>query len=291
MSLPGRLSTLPSNLAGKGLSYKAYPEQENTIDLKKTSLVLAHGLFGSKELFDNVSKQIAIDGRKVIVYDARNHGDSELSNEFDFASMAADLSDLIGNFGLTEPIIMGHSMGGVTVMTLALSNPEKIKALIVIDVAPVTSPVKDAFLSYSQAMKKLSFPKDTSLIEAKSQAKSGLSKSVPDEQLLDFFLTNLILDDDGQVKWRGILDAFLNNHDQLFPELEMKSYKSFTKPALFIFGENSVFYKADDLEKVKAIFPKAEIVIIKDAGHFLYDDKPAEFVAAVRRFCDDIDAS
>ena len=58
-------------------------------------------------------------------------------------------------------------------------QPENMKALIAIDIAPVKSPSKDAFLKYSQAMKELSFPKDTSLAEAKSQAKSELAKSVP----------------------------------------------------------------------------------------------------------------
>ncbi|KAK3740842.1 hypothetical protein RRG08_042825 [Elysia crispata] len=165
-----------------------------------------------------------------------------------------------------------------------------MKALIAIDIAPVKSPSKDAFLKYSQAMKELSFPKDTSLAEAKSQAKSELAKSVPDEQVLDYLLTNLTLGDDGQVQWRDILEAFLNNFEHLefsYPE----GGRPCTKPALFIFGEKSIHYSAEGLEKVKAIFPNAEIVTIKDAGHFLYDDKPAEFVAAVRRFCEGLDAS
>ncbi|KAK3758697.1 hypothetical protein RRG08_060539 [Elysia crispata] len=58
------LYTLPTNLVGKGLSYTVYPRKEDTVDAKKTPIVFAHGVFGSKELFDSVSKQISIDGRK-----------------------------------------------------------------------------------------------------------------------------------------------------------------------------------------------------------------------------------
>ena len=44
------------------------------------------------------------------------------------------------------------------------------------------------------------------------------------------------------------------------------------------------------VEKVKALFPRAESVVIKDAGHFLYDDEPAEFVTVVQSFCERLDA-
>ena len=63
-----------------------------------------------------------------------------------------------------------------------------------------------------------------------------------DEQVLDYLLTNLTLGDDGQVQWRDILEAFLNNFEHLefsYPE----GGRPCTKPALFIFGEKSIHYR------------------------------------------------
>ncbi|GFS20602.1 abhydrolase domain-containing protein 11 [Elysia marginata] len=271
----------------KGLSYKVYPEQEASVNLQKTPIVLAHGLFGSKGLFDSVCKQISRDGRKVFAYDARNHGDSEKSVEFTYSCMADDLNDFIDNQGLTQPIVMGHSMGGKTAMTLALAKPQKLKALIAIDIAPIKSPTKDKFVEYAHAMKALSFPTDTSLNESKAWAKKELLNTVQDEQILDYLLTNLIVDEKGQVKWRHVLDAFVNNSDQL-SFLEPQN-RPFTKPALFVFGEKSEHYRSEGLEKVETYFPNAEVRPIKDSGHFLYDDKPAEFVSVVQRFCNSLD--
>ncbi|KAK3777295.1 hypothetical protein RRG08_017433 [Elysia crispata] len=65
------LYTLPTSLVGKGLSYTVYPKQEDTVDAKKTPIVFAHGVFGSKELFDSVSKQISIDAPQ-IPFDDKN---------------------------------------------------------------------------------------------------------------------------------------------------------------------------------------------------------------------------
>ena len=70
---------------------------------------------------------------KVITYDARNHGDSEHTTEFNFSCMAEDLNDLIDDLGLSEPFVMGHSMGGKTAMTLALT---KVRLMSSIDSQP-----------------------------------------------------------------------------------------------------------------------------------------------------------
>ena len=44
------------------------------------------------------------------------------------------------------------------------------------------------------------------------------------------------------------------------------------------------------MDRIKPLFPQAEIVAIKDAGHFVHADKPLEFVRAVKDFCDGLDA-
>ena len=59
---------------------------------------------------------------QVITYDARNHGDSDHSPEFNFSCMADDLNDLMDDLGFSQPFVMGHSMGGKTAMTFALNK-------------------------------------------------------------------------------------------------------------------------------------------------------------------------
>ncbi|GFO01190.1 abhydrolase domain-containing protein 11 [Plakobranchus ocellatus] len=280
-------------LEGEGdieLSYTTYPDHDHAVDPRKTPLIFAHGLFGGKGNLHSVSKHLSNEGRKVITYDARNHGDSQHSSDFNFSCMADDLSDLIDDLRLIQPFVMGHSMGGKTAMMFALTKPEKLKALIVGDVTPSKSPGGEALLSYAQAMKAVEISKDANLSLARRQAKLQLAPTVPDKNLLNFLLTNLKQAEDGQVRWRNNLDAFINNFDDIMDFLPPEG-ATFTKPTLFVFGEKSQHYSPQGVEKVKTLFPQAEIVSIKDAGHFVHAEKPLEFVKVVQDFCDGLDAS
>ena len=60
--------------------------------------------------------------------------------------------------------------------------------------------------------------------------------------ILNFLLTNLRADEDGQVRWRVNFDPFINNFEFIegFP---VPDGSTFTKPTLFVFGENSQHYK------------------------------------------------
>uniref|UniRef100_A0A6I8NAW3 sn-1-specific diacylglycerol lipase ABHD11 n=1 Tax=Ornithorhynchus anatinus TaxID=9258 RepID=A0A6I8NAW3_ORNAN len=61
-------------------------------------------------------------GRKVLTVDARNHGESTHSSEMSYEAMSADLQALLSQLGLPRCVLIGHSMGGKTAMTLALQK-------------------------------------------------------------------------------------------------------------------------------------------------------------------------
>lgn len=54
--------------------------------------------------------------------DARNHGESPHTDVIDYKSMSADVVQLLTDLGLQRVNILGHSMGGKTAMTLALTQ-------------------------------------------------------------------------------------------------------------------------------------------------------------------------
>ena len=73
-----------------------------------------------------------------MTYDARNHGTSFHSESMSYPEMSADLVDLISSHDDTNDgvVLMGHSMGGRTVMYTALTVPKIVNQLIVVDVSP-----------------------------------------------------------------------------------------------------------------------------------------------------------
>ena len=78
---------------------------------------------------------------RVITPDQRGHGDSEWARDCDYSTdaMAADALAIMQALDLSDPIVMGHSMGGRNTLVMALENPHAAKALVIIDVGPELS--------------------------------------------------------------------------------------------------------------------------------------------------------
>ena len=55
-------------------------------------------------------------------------------------------------------------------------------------------------------------------------------------------------------------------------------------PTLFVRGGNSGYIADEDLEEIETHFPKAELVTVAEAGHWLHAEKPKEFYAVVNKF-------
>ena len=80
--------------------------------------MILHGLFGFSDNWQTHAKKLA-DYYRVILVDLRNHGRSDWSEEFSYELMAEDIHELVDQLQLEDLILVGHSMGGKTVMFLA----------------------------------------------------------------------------------------------------------------------------------------------------------------------------
>lgn len=99
-------------------------------------VVLLHGLFGSARNFGTIQRALAPRFR-VIAMDARNHGGSPHAQGMRYEDLAGDVAETLDRLGIRRTAIIGHSMGGKTAMTLALTAPDRVGRLMVADIAPV----------------------------------------------------------------------------------------------------------------------------------------------------------
>ncbi len=60
--------------------------------------------------------------------------------------------------------------------------------------------------------------------------------------------------------------------------------RTYAGPALFIAGERSDYILPEHRPAIRALFPRARFVTLKDAGHWLHADNPAGFLGVVRAF-------
>ena len=89
----------------------------------------------AKIAFADNNTKFAADGFQVHLLDLRNHGKSFHSDEFSYEVMAQDVFDYCQAHHLEKVSIIGHSMGGKTAMWLALTQPDLVRRLCVVDIA------------------------------------------------------------------------------------------------------------------------------------------------------------
>ncbi|MEX0683411.1 MAG: alpha/beta hydrolase [Dehalococcoidia bacterium] len=77
----------------------------------------------------------------VYALDQRGHGDSEWSRDGDYStdSMAEDAIAFLLHEEIEQPIIFGHSMGGMVTMTLLKRAPTLAQAVVLVDIGPEVS--------------------------------------------------------------------------------------------------------------------------------------------------------
>ncbi len=99
-------------------------------------VIILHGLLGMLDNWKTFGKLLAED-YSVFLVDLRNHGRSPHVDEMAYSNMASDLIRFMDDHWLYGDVrIIGHSMGGKVAMQVALDDPDRIRNLMVIDIAP-----------------------------------------------------------------------------------------------------------------------------------------------------------
>jgi esterase len=239
-------------------------------------VVILHGLLGAARNWTTVGRELA-GTHRVFALDLRNHGRSPWAASMSFDDMADDVGAFIEGRGLGAATLIGHSLGGKVAMRLALTRPELVQRLVVVDVAPVA--YADAFGPVVAAMRRV----DLAAVQRRVDADLQLQAAVPDAVLRSFLLQNLVKTDAGFV-WRVNLEALAANMDELVGFPPPVPGAAYLGPTLFIAGGRSRYIQPEHRPLIERLFPKAEHVVIADAGHWPHAERPAEFLVHLRRF-------
>lgn len=240
------------------------------------AIVIVHGLFGSSDNWLTISKTIGALGYRVFSVDQRNHGQSPRADDHDYTSMAADLREFLIDQQLENPVLVGHSMGGKTVMQYAMDYPNTFDKLVVVDIAPKFYPIHHAELI--RGLKAI----DLMGITSRNEADAVLSRYEPIVPVRQFLLKNLFRNAQGQFDWRLNLPVIERELHGIGDELTNPQIVH--KPTLFIRGSESPYILDEDIPAINRIFPTARVETIQDAGHWVQAEKPVEFVETLMKF-------
>jgi len=178
------------------------------------------------------------------------------------------------SFGEGYPIII--LQGGKTAMQFALTYPDLVNQLVVVDIAPKAyegghQTIFDALLSL-----------DVSTIANRKAADAALLNKIPDFGVRQFLLKNLTNNKEGGYKWKMNLPIIYQNYNQILAALT--SEETFDNSTLFIRGGQSDYILDEDLPTIKSFFPAATLATVDDAGHWVHAAAPAALLKLVTGF-------
>ena len=240
-----------------------------------TPLIILHGVFGSSDNWKTFANQLK-NKFEVYLVDQRNHGLSPHSDEFNYQVMADDLKELLFDEQIEKCILLGHSMGGKTAMNFAVQFPEKIIKLIIVDIAP------KKYVPHHQnilnGIRSLILPD----LNTRKQADDLLSKTIKEPGIRQFILKNLIRNPKNLFYWKINWKAIEDNMEAIGAPL--LSNTLFAGEVLFIRGAKSDYILNKDESLLKKHFPKANLITIQNAGHWVHAEQPAVLLILINKF-------
>lgn len=249
------------------LNFISYPNQNTD-----KSILILHGLFGSSKNWISISKKLN-SFFNVYALDLRNHGNSPHSKSHSLDDLILDIEQFILEKNLQKPILLGHSMGGLVTMGVALKNSCELEKIIVVDIAPKI---------YLPAHQKefLVLKTDVSKFTTREEINQYLKNIHPDEAIRQFLMMNLEKTENGY-KWKINVEA-LEKGTYLEDIKNWEGKNSFVK-ALFIRALDSDYIQNEDYRLIYNFFPNAKIKELK-GNHWIHYSNEKDFLNTVLDF-------
>ena len=244
-------------------------------DKTSTPLLVFHGLFGMLDNWGSFGKDLG-EYMPVHLLDLRNHGRSFHSEDMSHDDLANDIANYMVAHGIEKAHVLGHSLGGKAVMQFAINYPEKVEKLIVVDISP------KAYPPHHQGIIKALQTVDFDKVNSRQEVEEVLHQYIPEKSVIQFLAKNLYWTDDKKLNWRFNLKTLSEKYSE-FVSNAIK-FGVFEGDTLFISGEKSNYILPQDDFLIKQQFPKAKIVIVKNAGHWVQADNPVDFAMIVKDF-------
>jgi esterase len=240
-------------------------------------IVILHGLFGMLDNWQTIGKKLSELGFVVYLLDQRDHGKSAFTDEFNYKILSEDLREFLDENSLSKCHLIGHSMGGKTIMQFAFDYPEYIAKMVVVDIC--NKAYKGGHEIIFEAINSINVEN----IENRQTIYDHLKSYDLDEGTTQFLLKNLQRKTEGGYEWKM-------NHKLLEREYENilntvgRADSTSDVPTLFIKGGKSNYISLLDEENISKQFTDSEIMAIDESGHWVHAEKPAELFNEVVRF-------
>lgn len=252
-------------------------------EAKRGTLLLMHGIPTWSYLYHLVIPALAAAGYRVLAPDFLGHGWSDRRDRFDrsFQDQARMIIALLDELDIERVDVVGHDTGGAVALILAIEHAQYVNRLVVCN-AVCYDRFDDDMLDFGHPLRWKSRP-IADLVEALEESlAAGLSKL---KQLTPEFREGIIApwaSEEGKLSL--LRNAAALNANQTMALVDR--HGQIEAPTMILWALDDPWQKAEDGEQLAREIPGSIFKGISDASHWVQQDAPEEFIAALIEFFD-----
>ena len=256
----------------------AAPSKRNGIQTAGLPLVLIHGSAGAINWWDDQIPLLEKDHR-VIAIDMLGYGGSDKpDSDYSIETQASLVAQVLGKLRVDQAILVGHSLGGKVVTSVAEQTPALVAGLILIDTAPDSS-----FGGLSGGAKATRTPLLGQALW-RIAPDSVVRKNVSQGFAPGYDVPDKYVEDVREMTYPAYKDSAVQGEDFTKDRDLVERLTEAGKPLLVIFGEEDQIYDAREVLSAYAAIPGVETLLIQDSGHSPQVETPEKTAGAINGF-------
>ena len=222
--------------------------------------------------------------RQVFAPDMLNYGQSEkpAAANVSIEAQSRLIVKLMDHLELESADIVAHDIGGGVAQLIAVIYPARVRKLVLIDAVCFDSWPIPEFLPLQKAGAEESISLGEFLKMMRGFMPQGVhNKAVMTDDVIDLYLSPWSTEEGKKALFRNLRRLNPEYTQAIVGDLKHLAHKT-----LIVWGENDVFQKPAYASKLQETIPNARLIWIKDAGHWLMEEKPEEVSNHVTAFLD-----
>jgi pimeloyl-ACP methyl ester carboxylesterase len=262
-------------------------------------IVLLHGIGQNAHTWDSVAMAL---GRPLVALDLPGHGHSDWRDDADYRPWASApaVAAAMAQLAPAPRLVVGMSLGGLTLIALAAQHPEVVPRAVIVDVTPgVGRQVRGMTTAQRGAVALLSGPPTFDSFESMLAAAGAAQPGPPAQSLRPGVLHNSRQLADGRWGWRydtrrpggaggpggpgaggaGRDGGHPDSMAALWDDLE-----GMTAPVMLVRGANSSYIHDDDRAEFARRQPGARIELVEGSGHSVQSDRASYLAGLIADF-------
>jgi pimeloyl-ACP methyl ester carboxylesterase len=243
-------------------------------------VVLVHGTPSWSYLWRNVAGELA--GRFTVhVLDLLGYGSSEQreGQDVSIATQTRVLVELLDLWGLEQPCIAGHDIGGAITLRLLLLERRRFRRLALCDavaIAPWITPFSRHVQRHLEAFQTV--PEHIHRQMVAAHLRTAIAREMSDAELEPYLRPWL-----GPIGQAAYYRQVAQFDERYTREIEPR-YGEIDTPTLVLWGERDGWLAPETGRRLAGAIPGARLVPVPDGGHFLPEDQPGRVADALAGF-------